>query len=60
MVLMNGDVAEGGDSGGPWYWNNTAVGVHHGACHTVFGDAFTPVDNLTKYHSLNVKVMRQE
>jgi streptogrisin C len=60
MVLMNGDVGEHGDSGGPWFWNNTAVGVHHGACFVVFGDAFTPVDNLTRAHSLYVEVMKAQ
>lgn len=30
LVVMEGCVTEGGDSGGPWYRNNNAIGVHEG------------------------------
>ncbi len=36
----------GGDSGGPWFWNNTAYGIHYGKIPNSNGDlrsAFTPV-----------------
>lgn len=31
MVLTNGTFTQGGDSGGPWYITNTALGIHSGA-----------------------------
>lgn len=32
MVLMNADVSNPGDSGGPWFHGNRAYGAHHGEC----------------------------
>lgn len=32
LVQMNGDITEGGDSGGPWYFGLTAFGGHKGNC----------------------------
>jgi hypothetical protein len=59
MVVMNGDAGSGGDSGGSWYWNNTAVGVHHGDCSIVPNhDAFTPIDYLGE--ALDVRVMIED
>jgi hypothetical protein len=31
-------VEQGGDSGGPWYYGNSAYGIHAGGCHC-FGDS---------------------
>lgn len=44
LTLMDGRYAEGGDSGGPWYYGNTAYGIHSGYKFWNFGyrDAFTP------------------
>jgi streptogrisin C len=61
MIIMEEDVAVGGDSGGPWYKNNTAVGVHHGDCslYPYDGlDAFTPIDYLDE--ALDIQVMKAE
>jgi hypothetical protein len=59
MVVMDKDVGLGGDSGGPWYWNNTAVGIHHGDCSLVPNkDAFTPIDFLDE--AMSVTVMKAE
>lgn len=30
LVAMQSHITDGGDSGGPWFWNNTAYGVHKG------------------------------
>lgn len=30
LAMMRNDKAEGGDSGGPWYYGNTVYGVHRG------------------------------
>ncbi len=60
LVIMKDDVGEPGDSGGPWYIFNTAVGVHHGECHNEFPgkDGFTPIDYLDE--ALDIRVMKAE
>lgn len=30
MVVMNSDIGQSGDSGGPWYYGSTAIGIHSG------------------------------
>lgn len=30
MAQTNASFTNPGDSGGPWYFNNTAIGVHYG------------------------------
>lgn len=30
LTAMEHHYAVSGDSGGPWYWGNTAYGIHHG------------------------------
>lgn len=30
LTMMSRRYAQGGDSGGPWYWGNTAYGIHSG------------------------------
>jgi len=37
LVRMSSDTGAGGDSGGPWYYGNTAYGIHKGSVGTVFG-----------------------
>ena len=32
MVEMEDDIMTGGDSGGPWFKGDRAVGIHHGPC----------------------------
>jgi hypothetical protein len=29
-ATMTADISEPGDSGGPWFYGNTALGIHHG------------------------------
>lgn len=43
LTAMTHDYAEGGDSGGPWYYGNTAYGIHRGSKYW-FGsrDVFMP------------------
>lgn len=36
-VAMGENEAEGGDSGGPWYYSKTAVGIHEGEYLVGFG-----------------------
>ncbi|MBW3606415.1 MAG: S1 family peptidase [Actinobacteria bacterium] len=31
LAAMHNDNAEKGDSGGPWFWGNSAIGIHQGA-----------------------------
>lgn len=40
LVRMDTDEADGGDSGGPWYYGNTAYGFHTGetSCHFFWRD----------------------
>jgi hypothetical protein len=47
MMTMVNRQASGGDSGGPWFWSNTAYGVHSGYV-TIWGsprDMFTPINS---------------
>ncbi|MFF5248978.1 S1 family peptidase [Streptosporangium sp. NPDC000095] len=32
IIVMESDVSDGGDSGGPWYYGNRAWGIHGGVC----------------------------
>lgn len=42
MVVMDKDIGQSGDSGGPWFYGNRAYGGHHGPCGTVPNrDAFS-------------------
>lgn len=33
LTIFEDRLADGGDSGGPWYWGNVAYGIHHGWKH---------------------------
>ncbi|NTV39383.1 MAG: hypothetical protein HGA51_05425 [Demequinaceae bacterium] len=48
LTAMEHDWASGGDSGGPWYWANTAYGLHRGNKWWAFAyhDTFTPQQNI--------------
>jgi streptogrisin C len=48
--------ADGGDSGGPWYWGPTAYGIHDGfkTMYLIRRDLFTPAANLPS--AMNVAV----
>lgn len=53
-------ISDGGDSGGPWYDVNSAVGIHHGSGPNLWGlpgtfSMYTPVRFLTE--SFNVRVL---
>lgn len=37
LTRMKNDEASGGDSGGPWYYGNTAYGFHRGSVGTILG-----------------------
>jgi len=48
IVMDSEDLLVDGDSGGPWFWNYTAYGIHHGQClyWENWKDTWTPVTNL--------------
>ena len=48
VVLMHNDRSKKGDSGGPWFWGNTAYGIHQGEWFFLpkVRDAFTPVHHI--------------
>ncbi|WP_157073125.1 trypsin-like serine protease [Kribbia dieselivorans] len=51
MVVMTEAITEQGDSGGPWYWSESAYGIHYGV-DVRNGDAvsaFTPVMNYSQF-----------
>lgn len=45
LTAMHNDEASGGDSGGPWFYGNTAYGIHSGYkwWNFKYRDVFTPV-----------------
>lgn len=47
FIAVSGSVTAGGDSGGPWYNGNAALGVHKGTAFVGFANrsVFTPVGN---------------
>ncbi|MGN9914704.1 S1 family peptidase [Phytohabitans sp. LJ34] len=49
-ATMTADISEDGDSGGPWFYGNTALGIHHGqyryAGEAQSVSAFTQTANL--------------
>lgn len=49
LTAVDEDVSRPGDSGGPWYMNGTAYGVHSGDVATLTGprSAFTPVHHFS-------------
>jgi len=57
-VATHRDKADGGDSGGPWYWGSTAYGIHSGYAYIApfTRDQFTPASNLPS--AMNVEVRR--
>ena len=48
VVLMHNDKSKKGDSGGPWFWGNTAYGIHQGEWFFLpkVRDTFTPVHHI--------------
>lgn len=48
LVMMQNRLASGGDSGGPWYWGNTAYGLHSGYTTSLFQKRgqFTPMSRV--------------
>lgn len=54
MVEMDDDIMTGGDSGGPWFKGNRAVGVHHGPGGD--GDQFSAVSLLPNALDAEVKI----
>ena len=52
LVVMNGDTAIGGDSGGGWSFGNTAFGGHYGNCGS--RDSWTPAAQFDE--ALGVRV----
>ena len=44
LTYLTGNPLVGGDSGGPWYYNNKATGVHFGNCDGV--EAFTKASDI--------------
>jgi len=55
LSIMDTNEAQDGDSGGPWYWGDTAYGIHQGELF-YFGakDTFTPVTHLDEALGLEV------
>lgn len=56
LTAMKSHITDGGDSGGPWFWGNTAYGIHHGYKSIWFIDRslFTPANNLPDALGVNV------
>jgi hypothetical protein len=52
LVATDRSVTQGGDSGGPWYSGNTAIGIHSGTYGGL--SQFTPTWGLSTYHGLIV------
>lgn len=46
LARMNGHITADTDSGGPWFANNTAVGIHFGRCGLSETSCFTPANGL--------------
>lgn len=42
-VIVEHAVTTGGDSGGPWFWNYTAYGIHAGRAYTDGPSRFTGI-----------------
>lgn len=62
LTLTENHYAKGGDSGGPWFWGNTAYGIHSGSKNYPWTwsarSSFTPVTYLDE--ALNVQVFMYE
>lgn len=57
MILMDADIGSGGDSGGPWFYDNRAFGAHHGPCGGVPGrDSFSVADLFDEALSIRVQI----
>ncbi len=57
-VRVDNMTVQGGDSGGPWFWNNTAYGTTISACTLYSGTPcaiYGPVDHI--YNTLGVSVL---
>jgi len=56
LTAMHNRYASGGDSGGPWFWGNTAYGIHSGYKWWNFKDRdlFTPTDYLSNALGIHV------
>jgi hypothetical protein len=58
-TVMDRDQAVGGDSGGPWFYGNTAYGIHQGNCVEPASqakyDQYTPAASLPRM-GVRVKV----
>ena len=56
LTAMHNRKADGGDSGGPWYYGTTAYGIHQGYKWWNFKnrDLFTPATYLDE--ALNIRV----
>lgn len=54
MVEMDDDIMTSGDSGGPWFKGDRAVGVHHGPCGA--GDQFSAVSLLPNALDAEIKI----
>ena len=47
LVMMHNDKTKDGDSGGPWFYGNTAYGIHHGPWWWLKSrDVFTSVNQI--------------
>lgn len=58
MMTMSSRLADGGDSGGPWFWSTTAYGIHSGWI-TIGGaprDMFTPINSGLSVLGVNLKL----
>lgn len=58
MMTMTNRLADGGDSGGPWYSSNTAYGIHSGYV-TIWGalrDMFTPIGSANLALGTSTKI----
>lgn len=58
LVRTDNDISDGGDSGGPWYYGNTAYGVHWGTFGTWLGDRSSFSRVMYMYDAINTAVLR--
>ena len=58
LIMTHRRKADGGDSGGPWFWGNTGYGIHSGWKTYLFikRDMFTPVRSTATRLGLTVKL----
>lgn len=57
LVVVDEHVTQGKDSGGPWFWNQQAIGVHAGevVLYSDTASAFSPVWLIPEQHGATIR-----